>query len=278
MAIAFLFTGPYDVRPLPSPAQLKQQLDMASLHAGCPVIKGIKWSATKWRARPPPTALLSFPLLRLGQCLLPRVCAAAKAAPRLNPPPLPPLRMHVGEFQAEARRRRLRGCADMHDGCPTWAASGECEKNPAYMVRKRALKSGRAVTGGEVFCVCAVPCSAGVCVQLMRGLSCSLADETHALTLVCFASPVTDRVRRVGWGVSQELRKVPEVRGKQAGSPDGRRAGFRAQESSSGGTASFSKLSPRAADAGRVTTATAAGGAASDGAACGCRGEERLRL
>jgi prolyl 4-hydroxylase len=27
---------------------LKQQLDSASLHAGCPVIKGVKWSATKW--------------------------------------------------------------------------------------------------------------------------------------------------------------------------------------------------------------------------------------
>ena len=27
---------------------LAQQLDTASLHAGCPVIRGTKWSATKW--------------------------------------------------------------------------------------------------------------------------------------------------------------------------------------------------------------------------------------
>ena len=27
---------------------LEQQLDTASLHAGCPVIRGVKWSATKW--------------------------------------------------------------------------------------------------------------------------------------------------------------------------------------------------------------------------------------
>jgi prolyl 4-hydroxylase len=27
---------------------LEQQLDTASLHAGCPVVRGVKWSATKW--------------------------------------------------------------------------------------------------------------------------------------------------------------------------------------------------------------------------------------
>ena len=27
---------------------LEQKLDTASLHAGCPVIRGVKWSATKW--------------------------------------------------------------------------------------------------------------------------------------------------------------------------------------------------------------------------------------
>ena len=28
------------------------EIDVASMHAGCPVIKGEKWTGTKWRAPP----------------------------------------------------------------------------------------------------------------------------------------------------------------------------------------------------------------------------------
>ena len=66
---------------------LSQQLDTASLHAGCPVVQGTKWSATKW--------------------------------------------MHVLPFTAEAPRRK--GCQDYHQMCSSWAKSGECTKNGAYM-------------------------------------------------------------------------------------------------------------------------------------------------
>lgn len=99
---------------------------MASLHAGCPVIKGIKWSATKWcaaaaesrtrRASPVGTARGGNSMGSLSFIVV-------------------SCRMHVGEFQMEQRRRKLGGCADQHEGCPIWAEGGECEKNPAYMAR-----------------------------------------------------------------------------------------------------------------------------------------------
>ncbi|CAM6087606.1 unnamed protein product [Calypogeia fissa] len=59
--------------------------DFASLHMGCPVLEGEKWSATKW--------------------------------------------MHVSPF-----KRNNPGCVDKHESCREWAAFGQCEENPNYMV------------------------------------------------------------------------------------------------------------------------------------------------
>lgn len=73
--------------------------DPASLHGGCPVLKGTKWSATKW--------------------------------------------IHVNKFVPPGEVARLRaargadgegGCADASLDCGAWAATGECAKNPAYML------------------------------------------------------------------------------------------------------------------------------------------------
>lgn len=55
--------------------------DVLSLHGGCPVIKGEKWSVTKW--------------------------------------------IHDRPYDR---------CIDTDDECHLWAAKGECELNPAYMV------------------------------------------------------------------------------------------------------------------------------------------------
>eukprot|EP00898_Chlorokybus_atmophyticus_P003029 jgi/Chlat1/3727/Chrsp259S03881 len=72
---------------------LEGKEDHDSLHAGCPVIIGDKWSATKW--------------------------------------------MHVGPFGfGGGRRARAKDgpCEDLSDQCQAWAATGECEKNPGYMI------------------------------------------------------------------------------------------------------------------------------------------------
>ncbi|KAJ3676339.1 hypothetical protein LUZ60_003751 [Juncus effusus] len=65
--------------------------DPKSLHAGCPVLDGEKWSATKW------IRVASFDKL-----------------------------YHASEEEGN--------CADENESCARWAAVGECEKNPSYMV------------------------------------------------------------------------------------------------------------------------------------------------
>ena len=70
-----------------------ERVDTTSLHAGCPVIEGNKWSATKW--------------------------------------------MHIHEFGQGTKHARQhkngKGCVDDDKSCVTWAAAGECEKNPSFM-------------------------------------------------------------------------------------------------------------------------------------------------
>ncbi|XP_043704602.1 probable prolyl 4-hydroxylase 7 [Telopea speciosissima] len=63
--------------------------DQSSLHGSCPVIKGEKWSATKW--------------------------------------------IHVRSFD-RPKHSRSGECVDENENCSQWAATGECEKNPHYMV------------------------------------------------------------------------------------------------------------------------------------------------
>ncbi|KAK9842984.1 hypothetical protein WJX74_005333 [Apatococcus lobatus] len=72
--------------------------DYSSMHTGCPVIEGIKWTATKW--------------------------------------------IHTGPFHEEwinspesaDPKRDPEVCMDYEDRCSGWAKSGECKKNPAFMV------------------------------------------------------------------------------------------------------------------------------------------------
>ena len=94
------------VKPKKGRALLFHHLDEAghpskfSMHTGCPVLEGVKWTATKWiHARP--FRPDSFP--------------AGPVAPKALAPP-------AGE------------CKDVDPLCPEWAKGGECERNPNFMV------------------------------------------------------------------------------------------------------------------------------------------------
>mmetsp|Transcript_35089 Transcript_35089/g.99514 ORF Transcript_35089/g.99514 Transcript_35089/m.99514 type:complete len:348 (-) Transcript_35089:159-1202(-) len=79
--------------------QTTGELERKSIHAGCPVISGEKWSATKW-----------IHVAALGKG---KVEHKVFAPP---PPPLPP------------------GCEDKNKQCRSWAMQGECDINPTYML------------------------------------------------------------------------------------------------------------------------------------------------
>jgi len=78
------------------------ELDVTSIHGGCPVLQGTKWSATKW--------IHVAPMDTAGE-----VQHVVFTPP---PPPLP------------------RGCIDKHKQCKSWAMQGECNANSAYMLGK----------------------------------------------------------------------------------------------------------------------------------------------
>jgi prolyl 4-hydroxylase len=68
------------------------KIDHRALHVGCPVVAGVKWTATVW----------------------------VHAEPyRWQKPP-----------EASA----TPGCEDAHDQCRGWANTGECDKNPGFML------------------------------------------------------------------------------------------------------------------------------------------------
>ena len=85
------------------------QLDKSSLHGGCPVIKGEKWSATKW--------------MHVG-----KFDPFARIDPKHLEPDPPRVRPHVPG-----------ACEDWNDNCDDWASSGECDKNPGYMHKECRL-------------------------------------------------------------------------------------------------------------------------------------------
>ena len=76
------------------------ELDGGSSHAGCPVLKGEKWTATKWMHVGPADAF--------------SVNHVVFKEPR--PVPVP-------------------GCDDNDERCFTWAEQGECKRNPGFMLQ-----------------------------------------------------------------------------------------------------------------------------------------------
>lgn len=90
-------TEGYAVKPVKGDALLLFNLhpdataDQSSLHGGCAVHEGEKWTATKW--------------------------------------------IHTRTFNPR-KPLFLPGdeCTDEDDNCPHWAATGECQKNPVFML------------------------------------------------------------------------------------------------------------------------------------------------
>ncbi|GLI65700.1 hypothetical protein VaNZ11_009211 [Volvox africanus] len=80
------------------------RFEPGSLHGSCPVIRGVKWSATKW--------------IHVGRYAM-GAEAAVEVTRVIYAPPPPPA---------------LPGCTNSHRLCEHWAESGECESNPTYMV------------------------------------------------------------------------------------------------------------------------------------------------
>ncbi|CAI5484045.1 unnamed protein product [Closterium sp. Yama58-4] len=78
--------------------------DPSSLHYACPVEEGVKWSAPKWIHVADFSKVYTGPSGGVGLADL-----------------------------AGGGQGVLSGCIDANAFCPSWAASGECEKNPAYM-------------------------------------------------------------------------------------------------------------------------------------------------
>jgi len=75
------------------------ELDSGSSHAGCPVIKGEKWTATKWM--------------------------------HVNPIGAPSEETHKVFY--DGGPRPTLDCNDAQDECRSWAEGGECDKNPGFM-------------------------------------------------------------------------------------------------------------------------------------------------
>ncbi|PNW86388.1 hypothetical protein CHLRE_02g084450v5 [Chlamydomonas reinhardtii] len=74
-------------------------MDPASMHTGCPVIKGVKWAAPVWMHDIP-----------------------------FRPEEISGMTQHNMDRDPDAGT-----CTDLHARCTEWAAAGECENNKAYM-------------------------------------------------------------------------------------------------------------------------------------------------
>ncbi|XRA97883.1 prolyl 4-hydroxylase [Pycnococcus provasolii] len=81
------------------------ELDHGSNHAGCPVIEGVKWSATKW--------------IHVGPLRSHRSGHIEYHEPKNVGPP---------KYLPDGSP-----CKDGNSECEMWAEDGECKKNPGYM-------------------------------------------------------------------------------------------------------------------------------------------------
>ncbi|KAG2489490.1 hypothetical protein HYH03_011943 [Edaphochlamys debaryana] len=91
------------------------ELEKKSLHTACPVIKGVKWSMAKW--------------IHVGHYAMGNEAAETieqHPQPKVRSQDLPP------------------GCEDSDEMCENWAAAGECERNPTFMIGTRS-RPGRCI-------------------------------------------------------------------------------------------------------------------------------------
>ncbi|KAG1666962.1 hypothetical protein FOA52_004245 [Chlamydomonas sp. UWO 241] len=103
--------------------------DVMSTHTGCPVVKGVKWNAVMWIH---------------GEPFQPE-----NYEKQSNPQ------------QVYEENRDPGVCTNHHEQCDVWAAAGECDNNPMYMVGKPdgvgscrlACKDCEVCSDGDTECV-----------------------------------------------------------------------------------------------------------------------------
>ncbi|PRW32905.1 Prolyl 4-hydroxylase subunit alpha-2 isoform A [Chlorella sorokiniana] len=83
------------------------ELEKKSLHTACPVIKGEKWSAPKW--------------IHVGHYAMGNETPMA-------------VKQHIQKVGGPSGP-----CEDKDVNCDAWASTGECEKNPVFMIGNRAV-------------------------------------------------------------------------------------------------------------------------------------------
>eukprot|EP00798_Chlamydomonas_sp_ICE-L_P022228 gene22228-29293_t len=105
-------------------------MDEASMHTGCPVIKGTKWGAPVW--------------IHIDE-FMPE---------------------SFGTPVDESELREPGMCSDFHKECQTWAEAGECEKNPDFMSGKGGDQVGKCRRA----CKACSPCGASdiACINRNR--------------------------------------------------------------------------------------------------------------
>ncbi|KXZ50174.1 hypothetical protein GPECTOR_17g810 [Gonium pectorale] len=85
------------------------RFEPGSLHGSCPVIRGVKWSATKW--------------IHVGHYAMSGERMETVKRVIYAPPPPP----------------AVPGCTNQNKLCQHWAESGECESNPGYMIGHKGM-------------------------------------------------------------------------------------------------------------------------------------------
>lgn len=113
------------------------ELDGGSSHAGCPVIKGVKWTATKWMHVGPANQYDAQQKVRKRADLRhPRACVfLGPQQPLRNP-------LHPSQVWKEPRPKPRPGCEDKEEKCYTWGEQGECHRNTAFMEASCRLTCG----------------------------------------------------------------------------------------------------------------------------------------
>jgi len=89
------------------------ELDPGSSHAGCPVIRGEKWTATKW----------------------------------IHVNPTNEWNGNNHKVHYEGGPANSETCKDTQDACAGWAESGECKNNPGFMVNSCKVSCRQCVGG-----------------------------------------------------------------------------------------------------------------------------------